>query len=344
VKVEFDAAAWVTVSKSYQVEDLVKKIAREFGISIDSSNMDMRRVVDVIRNHLEGKRFILVLDDVWEQDLCINNIMEIFPTTCISRFVLTSRNFEVATLATGNCTIELEPLGENQSWKLFCKVAFRNNDDKRCPPELLELAEKFLQKCEGLPIAIACIGRVLSSRPPTYLRWETVYKELEWHSSKNGIQNIDNILKFSLEDLPYELKNCFLHCAIFPEDYVMTRRSLIRHWITSGFIKKKDNETLEQVAEGYLIDLVNRSLLQVVRKNESGRVKHCRMHDVIRHLAIEKATKERFGIVYEGYGTLEVHGTRRLSIQSTDIALPNQSGARHLRAVYVFMSSVDIGS
>ncbi|XP_039780937.1 disease resistance protein RPM1-like [Panicum virgatum] len=54
VKVEFDAAAWVTVSKSYQVEDLAKKIAREFSISIDSSNMDMRRVVDVIRNHLEG--------------------------------------------------------------------------------------------------------------------------------------------------------------------------------------------------------------------------------------------------------------------------------------------------
>ena len=37
VKVEFDAAAWVTVSKNYQVEDLVKKIAREFSISIDSS-------------------------------------------------------------------------------------------------------------------------------------------------------------------------------------------------------------------------------------------------------------------------------------------------------------------
>lgn len=68
------------------------------------------------------------------------------------------------------------------------------------------------------------------------------------------------------------------------------------------------------------------------------------MHDVIRRLAIEKAAKERFGVVYEGHGTLEVHGTRRLSIQSTDIALINQPGARHLRAVYVFMSSVDIVS
>jgi disease resistance protein RPM1 len=94
-----------------------------------------------------------------------------------------------------------------------------------------------------------------------------------------------------LEDLPYELKNCFLHCAIFPEDYGLRRRRLIRHWITSGFIKEKENKTLEQVAEGYLIDIVNRSLLQVVEKNESGRLKCCQMHDVIRHFALDKAAK-----------------------------------------------------
>ncbi|CAO2148087.1 unnamed protein product [Urochloa humidicola] len=342
VKVHFDASAWVTVSKSYQADDLIKKIAKEFGISTDSSNMDMRKVVAVIRNHLEGKRFILVLDDIWEQDLCINNIMEVFPTNCISRFVLTSRNFGVASLASSNCTIKLKPLGENNSWKLFCKVAFRNNDEKRCPSELQDLAAKFLHKCQGLPIAIACIGRLLSFRTLAYPVWETVYKELESHSN-NAIQSVDTILKVSFEDLPYELKNCFLHCAIFPEDYQMTRRRLIRHWITSGFIKEKENKTLEQVAEGYLSDLVNRSLLQVVKKNESGRVKYCRMHDVIRHLAIDKAAKECFGIVYEGHETFRAHGTRRISIQSTNIALSNQFGAPNLRAVYFFTCSVDIG-
>ncbi|CAL4994437.1 unnamed protein product [Urochloa decumbens] len=57
VKLDFDAAAWVTVSKNYQVEDLLKKIATEFGISV-ASNMEMIRVVDAIRNHLEGKRLL----------------------------------------------------------------------------------------------------------------------------------------------------------------------------------------------------------------------------------------------------------------------------------------------
>ncbi|RCV37461.1 hypothetical protein SETIT_8G064700v2 [Setaria italica] len=320
VKLDFDAAAWVTVSKSYQVDYLLKEIARELGISI-ASNMEMIRVVDVIRNHLEGKRYILVLDDVWEQDMWINNIMPVFPTNCSGRFVLTSRSSEVASVATSNCAINLEPLGANHSWKLFCKEAFWNSDDKRCPSELLDLAVKFLQKCKGLPIAIACIGRLLSIKP--HSEWETVYKELESHSTNNVIKSVDMILRVSLEDLPSELKNCFLHCAMFPEDYEIKRRRLIRHWITSGFIRKRGNKTLEQVAEGYLNDLVNRSLLQVVRKNEVGRLKSCRMHDVIRHLAIDKAEEECFG-------------------KSINIVPQNQSDAAHLRAVYAFESSIDV--
>ncbi|CAO2143551.1 unnamed protein product [Urochloa humidicola] len=341
VKVDFDAAAWVTVPKNYQVDDLLKKIATEFGISI-ASNMEMIRVVDMIRNHLQGKRYILVLDDVWERDVWVNRIMPVFPTNCTSRYVLASRLYEVASLATSKCAINLEPLGPKYSWNLFCKEAFRLSSDKTCPSELHDLAVKFLEKCEGLPIAIACIGRLLSFKPLTYLEWESVWKELESHSDNNEIRSFDAILKVSLEDLPYQLKNCFLHCAMFPEDYKMNRRRLIRHWITSGFINEKENKTVEQVAQGYLSDLVNRSLLQVVRKNEAGRVKCCRMHDVIRHFALDKAQKECFGKVSEGHGTFSLHGTRRLSIQSTDIVLLNQSDATCLRSIYAFRSPIHI--
>lgn len=219
VKVNFDTAAWVTVAKSYQVEDLLKKIVRELGISVDTSNMDMRVVVGVIRNHLQGKIFILVLDDVWEDDVWIK-IVDVFPTNCISRFVLTSQNYEVASLATSNCEIKVEPLGEGHTWELFCKVAFRSSDDKGCPSDLHDLAVKFLQKCEGLPIATACIGRLLSCKPRSYIAWNNVY-ELEMQSTKNVIPGVDAILKVSLEDLSFYLKSCFLHCALFPEDSAM---------------------------------------------------------------------------------------------------------------------------
>ena len=66
------------------------------------------------------------------------------------------------------------------------------------------------------------------------------------------------------------------------------------------------------------------------------------MHDIIRHLAIDKAEKECFGKVYEGYETLLAHRTRRLSITSTNTSSLNQSGETHLRAILVFKSFVDV--
>jgi disease resistance protein RPM1 len=126
----------------------VIKIAREFDISIDARSMEMRSLVEVIRFYLEGKTYILILDDVWEKGVWIN-IMDVFPSNSTSRIVLTSRKHEVALLATSDCAIKLEPLGEDHSWNLFRKLAFQNNDDKRMSSELEYLAVKVLQKCLG---------------------------------------------------------------------------------------------------------------------------------------------------------------------------------------------------
>lgn len=115
----------------------------------DISNIELRSLVEIIRNHLDSKRYILVLDDVWERDVWLK-IMDVFPTQCISQIILTSRKFEVASLATGNCAIMLEPVEEDHSWELFCNEVFRNSDDRRCPRELQDLATNFLQQCERI--------------------------------------------------------------------------------------------------------------------------------------------------------------------------------------------------
>jgi disease resistance protein RPM1 len=49
-----------------------------------------------------------------------------------------------------------------------------------CPSELLDLATKFLEKCDGLPLAIACIGPLLSCKPPIFSEWNKVYEELSY--------------------------------------------------------------------------------------------------------------------------------------------------------------------
>ncbi|KAF6981769.1 hypothetical protein CFC21_000226 [Triticum aestivum] len=347
VKVDFDAAAWVTVSESYSFEDLLKKIAGQFGIVVDVANIEMRVLAKSIHNYLQGKRYILVLDDVWAERLW-SEIRNVFPTSnCTGRFVITSRKQAVLTTREFSYAIHLEPLQEHHSWLLFCKGAFGDADDKECPLDLQELARKFIAKCQGLPIAITCIGRLLSRKLPTSAEWEDVYTGLDSQLAKDVIPDAHLILKVSLEDLPYDLKNCFLHCALSPEDYILKRRKTMRQWITAWFITgKEESKTLEEVAEGYLAELVNRSLLQVVQRNFAGRLKQCRMHDVIRLLALNKAKEECFGTVYNGSsGGTEAFclvGARRISILGGNIEQLSLSGATQLRALHVFENYINV--
>ncbi|EMS52261.1 Disease resistance protein RPM1 [Triticum urartu] len=346
VKGDFDAAAWVTVSESYRIEDLLRKIAAQFSIAVDVANIEMRGLAKSIHNYLQGKRYILVLDDVWAEGLW-SEIRDVFPTSnCTGRVVMTSRKQTVLATRESAPAIHLEPLQAHHSWVLFCKAAFWNADDKKCPLELQELARKFITKCEGLPIAIACIGRLLSCKPQISDEWEDVYKCLDSQLAKDVIRDGHLILKVSLEDLQYDLRNCFLHCALSPEDYVLKRRRTVRKWIAAGFIRiKEENRPLEEVAEGYLAELVNRSLLQVVKRNHFGRLKHCRMHDVIRLLALNKAKDECFGKVYDSSaatGAFSVEGARRISVQGENLEHLSRSGATQLRELQVFERSINI--
>jgi disease resistance protein RPM1 len=168
------------------------------------------------------------------------------------------------------------------------------------------------------------------------------YDELELQLVKNVMPRVETIIKVSLEDLPYGLRNCFLHCALFPEDYPIKRRRVIRHWITAGFIKKKGNQTLEEVAEEYLIELVNRSLLQVVERNDVGRLKCCRMHDVIRLVALNKAEEECFGKVYDSSTEFSIGCMRRISIVSGSLDQISPSDASHIRSLHAFDKYINI--
>lgn len=343
VKLDFDVSGFVTVTNSYQFDDLLKKISTEFEIPIDADNIAVGSLVESIHHHLQGKKYILVLDDVWQPDVWFK-LRNAFPTESTGRFIFTTRMQEVALLATKKCTIELAPLDAHCSWQLFCKEAFWNADNKTCPEELQDIALMFVDKCAGLPIAIACIGRLLSCKHPIYSEWEHVYKDLELQLTNNVILDADIVLKVSLEDLQRNLKNCFLHCTIFPESYAFNRKRLIRHWIAAGYIQEVGSKTVEEVAEGYLNELVNRSLLQVVERNLSGRVRRCRMHDIIRLLALRKSKEEFFCQVHKGSEACSIENTRRLSIQNASIHHLSGSSAPCLRSLHVFNTNLRIDS
>ncbi|KAL6906247.1 hypothetical protein ACP4OV_003848 [Aristida adscensionis] len=349
VKDDFDTFAWITVSQRYEVDDLLRQTAQQFRkndrrkeFPEDVDLTDYSSLQDVIRRYLENRRYLLVLDDVWNVNVWFS-CQHIF-MACNGRIILTSRIFEVAHLAPELNVIRLEPLQRHDARDLFYKEAFWRNRDQICPREVEHLAEMFVQKCNGLPIAIVCIGRFLSFRETSYLEWEKVYKDIEIQLTNNPIMDMHIILKVSLEDLPLNIKNCFLYCSLFPENYVMQKKSLVRLWVAEGFVKETDQQrTFEDVAEDYLTELIHRCLLVVVKRNDSGCINEVQMHDILRVLALSKAREENFGTVFNPSKAYLVREARRVSTESGDIAQVAEN-APHLRSLLVFQNSFSFGS
>nr|XP_010918560.2 disease resistance protein RPM1-like [Elaeis guineensis] len=134
--------------------------------------------------------------------------------------------------------------------------------------------------------------------------------------------------KLSFRDLPYRLRICFLYCSIFPEDYLIKRKRLIRLWAAEGFVK-------EEEAEENLNELIRRCMLQVVKRNHFGRPKLCRMHDILRELSWRISKEEYFGMIYNDEEAEWIEA-RRLSVQKGIKDLDPHRGMSNVRSFLVF--------
>ncbi|KAL2515331.1 Disease resistance protein RPP8 [Forsythia ovata] len=202
-------------------------------------------------------------------------------------------------------------LNEELSWKLFCGKVF---GEDCCPPELEEIGKRFVQHCKGLPLAIVVIGGLLSKLPRTQEDWRNVAENLSSVITSKDEQ-YSKILSLSYNNLPHHLKGCFLYMGVFPKDYNICVSTLVRLWISEGFIKLVKFKTLEDVAEEYLLDLIERSLVMISEKRSIGKIKACKIHDLLRDLLLSEAEKERFYLVTSRKLDCLPQGTvRRLSI------------------------------
>ncbi|KAI8027084.1 Disease resistance protein RPM1 [Camellia lanceoleosa] len=349
VKRQFDCYAWITVSQTYVVNDLLRSMIKEFyrgakeAIPMDLSNMSYRELMEMITNFLRLKRYAIVFDDVWSSNLWRDIHLSLLDEGLGSRVILTTRKEDVASSSFGvkSRVHYIKLLGVSDAWNLFCMKAFSSNPNRCCPQYLKSLAQDLVAKCKGLPLAIVALGGVMSSK---YLDsdWRKILNSLSWELSNNpGLEVVKTILLLSFNDLPYQLKCCFLYCCLFPEDYEIKRKRLIRLWMAEGFVEKVRGRTPEEVAESYLMELICRSMLHVVERNELGRPRRCKMHDLMRELAISTSETEKFCVAYDGREANDEESAtnRRMSIQSIDRELQswNWKGMLKLRSLLVFV-------
>ena len=206
------------------------------------------------------------MDDIWNIEVW-NEVSTAFPNNLNrSRILITTRIKEVSLHASSvNNSVppippyELPILKEDKSWELFSKKVFWEGT---CPPELETLGRQLVQSCHGLPLAIVVLGGLLASKEKTHRIWSKYIGHVNSYLTEDRSSCID-ILALSYSHLPRHLKPCFLYFGIYPEDFEIPVRQLIRLWIAEGFIRQIGNRNIEDVAEDYLEELIDRSLVQV---------------------------------------------------------------------------------
>ncbi|KAK9001643.1 hypothetical protein V6N11_083422 [Hibiscus sabdariffa] len=348
VKQHFDCYAWITVSQQYVVMELFKSMIRELygkakekidqAINLDS--MNYRELLEALVNFLQPRRYLIVIDDVWSIKFWQDISIALPANMNGSRILLTTRKEDVASFEFGpvNHCLRLKPLPFDESLTLFCKKAFVGKGGQ-CPPYLESSASKLVAKCEGLPLAIVALGGLMASKN-SIAEWRGVYNNLHRELSENDtyFERLKHISLLSYHDLSYRLKQCFLYCCIFPEDFVIRRRRLIRLWMAEGFVEPQKETIPEVVAERYLNELICRGLLQVVRRNESGRPKKCKMHDILREFAVSISKSVKFVAKSDGTEEVEDNGIRRWSIEvkEKEMKAASKAALSQVRSLFVF--------
>lgn len=270
---------WFRVPKKYSETDLLKDMIRKVGGSVKGAKSRAeleRKLVSLL-----SKNLLLVLDDVWRpkvwEYLLKNPLMLGATSNC--RIVVTTRDETVARNL-GDNVHHVEKMDEECGWELLWKTVW-DNREKDDISRFKEIGTKLVQKCDGLPLAIKVLAGVLRSKRNT-MDWERVLRSDIW-KIKEFEEEVQGVLYLSYEDLPSHLKQCFLHCSLFPDKSDMYRKDLIRLWVAEGFTEVNGVLTMEEIAEGYYEDLIWRNLLQVDPTFVDG--SRCTMHDLLRSLA-----------------------------------------------------------
>ncbi|XP_019178928.1 PREDICTED: putative disease resistance protein RGA3 isoform X2 [Ipomoea nil] len=310
IKTQFDERVWICVSDPFDQIKIAKAIVE----SITKSSTDLSQLqllLEKIQSILSGKRFLLVMDDVWtEQDEkwnpLKNSLKDGLPG---SRILVTSRSERVATMMGSVYVHQLDLISDEEAWLLLSRKAFPGRREEDCE-KLKDIGQKIAQKCKGLPLAARVMGSLLRFK----------YTEDDWQNVlDNKIWELDEVvtdlfphLYLSYNDLTPKMKQCFSYCAVFPKDYEIKVDKLIRIWMAQGYV------TMESKGRELFGGLAMRSFFQDFEKDDmdSNIIISCKMHDIVHDFA-QFLTKNEFYNIDQHEDDVRIKNLRHLSWQNT---------------------------
>ncbi|KAJ4799727.1 CC-NBS-LRR disease resistance protein [Rhynchospora pubera] len=280
----FDLKIWVCVSDDFDLSRILKSLigsATKKKCELD----DLDQLQIKTREVLQGKKFLLVLDDVWNEEQQKWDDLETLLRSGArgSKVVVTTRSRKVSSIVNAFQNILLSPLPDNLCWELFQRRAF---DSGTTPNEnFVAIGKEIVKKCGGNPLAAQSLGSLLRFKDELS-DWKWVLDNEMWQlfDSQNG--EIMPVLRLSYDHLSPRAKQCFLFCCLFPKDYELEKKTLIQQWMSNGFVLN------EKSGREVFNDLWSRCFFVEVKKNEDGLVIECKLHDLMHDLARSVAGKQ----------------------------------------------------
>lgn len=349
-----DCFSWVEVNQSSDIEYVLRTAIN--GIYLNIGTKPPQELKTANRNflqqhildYLEGKRYVLFFDDVWDQKL-LSHIK--IPSNCASSIIITSRDKNIAVgsfLGAAPHYVEVKPLEFDSACSLFCKLAFCNNSGasagggtRSWPNDMIkELGEVLVEKCSGLPVAILALARLMCTKGDDPAKWRDALKSLN-SEFEGSLASLNRALLLSYNELPTHLKSCFLYCAIMlPKTHDIGVEELIRLCIAEGFVNNEEvhgGRAPEDIAWGYFLQLKNRSLLQIVDEEFGEEVGRIQMHDLYRDVACQVIRREMFAEVVLEQNTKVEWKQRRLMILEGEatVKLDNYENMKKLRTLLI---------
>ncbi|XP_049385913.1 putative disease resistance protein RGA1 [Solanum stenotomum] len=276
----FHPKIWICVSEDFNEKRLIKEIVE----SIEEKSlgdMDLAPLQKKLQDLLNGKNYLLVLDDVWNEDQDKwAKLRQVLKVGASGAFVLTTTRLEkVGSIMRTLQPYELSNLSQEDCWLLFMQRAFGNQE--KININLVAIGKEIVKKCGGVPLAAKSLGGILRFKREER-QWEHVRDSEIWKLPQEE-SSILPALRLNYHHLPLDLRQCFAYCAVFPKDTEMEKENLISLWMAQGFLLSKGNLELEDVGNEVWNELYLRSFFQEIEV-KYGRT-YFKMHDLIHDLA-----------------------------------------------------------
>ncbi|CAI0428301.1 unnamed protein product [Linum tenue] len=276
VEAHFDIKVWVYVSQSFEIKVILRKMLRSVGWE-SQAGLELDELQSQLRGKIKGKRFLFVLDDVWEENIESWELLGKYLVVGApgSKVLVTTRSTRVAEVGGNVVPYLLQGLSIDESWNLFVKKALNGKAPRN--PAAEKTGRLILGKCGGVPLAIGTISGILRSKNPDF-EWQLFLQD-EFESTSKDENAIVSTLKLSFDHLPSHMKKCFTYCKLFPKGHKFDVPLLVQLWVSQGYVESEDTSL------SCFRTLWRRSFFQDVEMDEFGNMSTCGMHDLIHDLA-----------------------------------------------------------